>query len=762
MKTSVIGFPRIGLHRELKFALESFFRGETSPQDLLSTGHALRERHWLQQQASGIDLIPVGDFSLYDNMLDTACLLGAVPSRYRALDLSPLDTYFAMARGYQRANGDVRALSMKKWFDTNYHYLVPELEDTTCFHLHADRLKQEITEAALLRLKSKAVVIGPYTFLRLAHYTGTKTIRDFARTIIPVYQELLAELGQTSLEWLALDEPILATDSTPEELAVFREIYQALLQEKHGLKILCQTYFGDVRDSYDILTSQLSFDGLGLDFVAGKQNLALLQEKGIPGNITLFAGVINGRNIWRNHYRKTLDLIHDLQRHTDQLVLSTSCSLLHVPMSLETETTLASGILKHFAFANEKLQELNDLKRLTALYDPDHEQLLQQNDALFNGTRYQANPAVQQKIASLTSINFKRMPRRAVRERIQRELFQLPVLPTTTIGSFPQTAEVRKNRADYKHKRITPKQYIRQNKQFIADCIQLQEKLGLDVLVHGEFERNDMVEYFGEHLDGCLFTSNGWVQSYGSRCVKPPVIWGDISRRSPITVKWSVYAQSLTQRFVKGMLTGPVTILNWSFPREDISLKESAFQIALAIREEVLDLEQHGIRIIQIDEAALREKLPLHHADWYPEYLDWAIAAFRLASSGVRPETQIHTHMCYSEFQDIIYDIDAMDADVITFESARSDLSLIDTLRAVNFQTQTGPGIYDIHSPRIPSSKEIEHSILRILDKLPLNKVWVNPDCGLKTRRNDEATPSLKHMITAVKHLRQKLAEAAQ
>lgn len=753
MKTTIIGFPRVGSLRELKFASEKYFRGEISAEELQNTAKELRSTHWQLQQENGISLIPVNDFSFYDNMLDTAVLLNAVPERYRALSLAPLDTYFAMARGYQGEHGDVKAFAMKKWFNTNYHYMVPEIEDTTEIRLAGEKPFAEYAEAKALGVPAKLVLIGPFTFLKLARFTGEKTLSDFVEDTVKAYCDYLAKLNELGTAWAELDEPYLVKDLSAEDIALFTQIYKTVLAAKGNVKVLLQTYFGDVRDCYSEITA-LDFDGIGLDFTEGKQTMALVQKNGFPKEKILFAGVVNGKNIWRNSYEKTLKILEQLRPVCGDIVLNTSCSLLHVPYTLRNETKLAESYQKHFAFAEEKLEELAELSQICASAQPQATEAYQKNQQLFCENRHCSNAKVQRKVAALTEADFVRKPAFAEREKIQQETFQLPPLPTTTIGSFPQTKEVRANRAAFRKGEISEEQYVDFNKKQIADCVALQEKIGLDVLVHGEFERNDMVEYFGECLEGYLFTEKAWVQSYGTRCVKPPIVWGDVSRAKPMTVKWSVYAQSLTKKPMKGMLTGPVTILNWSFPREDISLQDCAYQIGLAIREEVLDLEKNGIRIIQVDEAALREKLPLRKSDWKTEYLNWAIPAFRLVHSGVKPETQVHTHMCYSEFADIIQDIDDMDADVITFEASRSDLTILDVLQENHFRTEVGPGVYDIHSPRIPTTAEIKTAISKMLSRIPKEKLWVNPDCGLKTRGIAETVPSLENMVEAAKACR--------
>lgn len=753
MKTTIVGYPRIGSLRELKFAEEKYFRKEISAAELEATAEKLRLENLDVQKASGLDLIPSNDFSYYDGMLDTAVLLGAVPARYKGLGLSSLDTYFAMARGYQGSEGDVKALAMKKWFNTNYHYMVPEVDDETEIKLSDSKPFDLFSEALEKGVKTKPVVIGAYTFLKLARFTGKKTAKDIAQDVVNVYAEVIAKLAELGAEWIQLDEPCLVKDMTAEDIAFFKDIYKNILDKKGSVKILLQTYFGDIRDCYEDICA-LDFDGIGLDFIEGIRTAELVKKNGFPKDKVLFAGVVNGKNIWKNHYAKTLAVLDEIKDKCGEIVLDTSCSLLHVPYTLKNESKLSDEYKKYFAYAEEKLSELAELKAITEGECADK---LEANKTLFSQPRSGADKAVTERVAKLTDKDFVRLPEFVEREKIQKKEFDLPLLPTTTIGSFPQTVEVRKNRAAFRKGELAEADYDKFISQKITDCIRLQEKIGLDILVHGEFERNDMVEYFGECLDGYIFTEKAWVQSYGTRCVKPPVVWGDISRAKPMTVKWSKFAQSLTDKPVKGMLTGPVTILNWSFPREDISFKESAMQIALAIRDEVLDLEANGIKIIQVDEAALREKLPLRKSDWHSEYLDWAIPAFRLVHSGAKADTQIHTHMCYSEFADIINDIDDMDADVITFEASRSDLTILDVLKENNFRTEVGPGVYDIHSPRVPSEKEIENALLKMLDRIPAEKLWVNPDCGLKTRGETETVSSLENLVAAAKNVRNSL-----
>lgn len=744
MKTSIVGFPRIGEHRELKFSTERYFRQELTEQELEETARALRKTHWQRLKAEGLDFIPSGDFSFFDTILDAATLFNIIPQKYRQLGLTELETYFAMARGYQGEKGDVTALAMKKWFNTNYHYMVPEIEDTTNIKVSGTRLFDQIKEANELGINTRPTIVGPYTLANLANYTGNKDKQAIYPELIQAYREIFQKIEALGCEWIQIDEPAFVFDLSLAEQQTIQALYEALLAGHVGPKILIQTYFGDVRDLYETLTA-LPVAGIGLDFVEGRKNLELIERFGFPEDKWLVAGVVNGKNIWRNEYQKTIATIEHLQNKA-KVILSTSCSLLHVPYTLTNEPQLPETISRHFAFAFEKLTELAELK---AYFTTGKETYVTRNQALFATQRFVKNPEVSQRIANLTSADFKRLPELAVRATLQKSRLALPLLPTTTIGSFPQTKEVKQWRATYKKSELTLEDYQQRIAKKIAECIAFQEEIGLDVLVHGEFERNDMVEYFGEQLAGYVFTKKAWVQSYGTRCVKPPIIWGDIYRKRSLTVAETVYAQSLTDKPVKGMLTGPVTILNWSFPREDISLKEATLQLALAIQEEVLELEEKGIKIIQIDEAALREKLPLRKSDWHSQYLEWAIPAFRLVHSQVQPETQIHTHMCYSEFTDIVREIDQMDADVISFEASRSNLEILDALRDQDFKTQVGPGIYDIHSPRIPTVAEMETTIDQILAKLPISQVWINPDCGLKTRHEAETYASLRHLVTA-------------
>ncbi len=633
--------------------------------------------------------------------------------------------------------------------------MVPEIEDYTKLRLTGEKPFLEYCEAKKLGIETKPVIIGCFTYLKLARYKGKKCAKDFIAEMIEAYQSILERCNGLGVQWVQFDEPALVMDLSKEDMKMFTELYQGILSAKNSVKVILETYFGDIRDCYKDVIS-LDFDGIGIDFIEGKKSRELVKKYGLPEEKILFAGLINGKNIWKCNYENTLTLISELKQEVSEVVIQPSCSLLHVPYSLEYENKLSNQVKAYFSFAYEKLDELRELCILQE-ENQENDSVLLQNKQLFKKERLYQDSEVREQVAALDEDDFCREKSRKERRKIQAEKLALPLLPTTTIGSFPQTPEVKKNRTRYRNGEISKSEYDEQVKIFIERCIRFQEDIGLDVLVHGEYERNDMVEFFGENLSGYVFTEKAWVQSYGTRCVKPPIIFGDIKRTKSITKEYSVFAQRLSEKPVKGMLTGPVTILNWSFPREDISLKEMAFQIGIAIREEVMDLEREGIPIIQIDEAALKEKLPLRKEEWYSEYLDWAIPAFRLCQSKVKPETQIHTHMCYSEFEDIIKDIDHMDADVISFEASRSDLTVIHALKENNFDTQVGPGVYDIHSPRIPDADEIRDVIQKLLQEIDCEKLWINPDCGLKTRSETEAVQSLKNLVIAAETIREEL-----
>ncbi|NLJ16156.1 MAG: 5-methyltetrahydropteroyltriglutamate--homocysteine S-methyltransferase [Clostridiales bacterium] len=757
MKTAIIGFPRIGKDRELKFFTEEYFKGKLSEELLVKNAAVLKNQDLKIVANSGVDFIPSNDFSFYDNALDAAALLNIIPKRYSELGLSTLGTYFAMARGYQGEKGDVKALPMKKWFNTNYHYIVPEIADDTEIKLAGTKIFDDYNQAKQLGIKSVPTMVGPFTLLSLAIYTGSKKADSFVNSAVNAYKQIFKKLSDIGAEWIQIDEPFLVTDLAVEQIELFKSIYTQLLAEKNGLKIKLQTYFGDIRDVYSDVNS-LEFDGVGLDFIEGRKSLELIEKHGFSDEKILFAGVLNGKNIWRNNYKNTLSILEKIKSVIKaEIVISTSCSLLHVPYTVESEGKLGDEYKAQLSFAVEKLGELEQLSKLSEVADYEKEKAFKDNESLIALREKYQNPEVKRRVENIPQSEFTRLPAFEEREKIQKKALCLPLFPTTTIGSFPQTAEVKSNRARFKKGEIPAEEYKDNVKKMIKRIIEKQEELGFDVLVHGEYERNDMVEHFGENLDGFIFTSKAWVQSYGTRCVKPPIIWSDISRKQPITVEYSAYAQSLTNKPVKGMLTGPVTIFNWSFPREDISARDSVMQIALAIREEVLDLEEAGIKVIQVDEAALKEKLPIRREDWHKLYLDWAIPAFRLVHSGVKAQTQIHTHMCYSEFNDIIKDIDNMDADVISFEASRSNLKIIDALHDANFKTQVGPGVYDIHSPRIPDKDELVSALHRILkgDRVKVQKLWVNPDCGLKTRGESETFESLTNLVNAARQLRE-------
>ena len=764
--TSVSGFPRIGQNRELKKIIEAYWKGAASLDEVRGTAKELRAKHWKLQAQAGVDLIPSNDFSYYDQMLDTAILLNVIPQRYKRLAFTnPEETLFAMGRGYQGDKGDVTALPMKKWFTTNYHYIVPEIEESTEIRLNGTKPFDEFNEAKARGILTKPVLIGPYTFLKLARNAQAEELtydKGLVNAVAAVYAEVIKRFAALGAQWLQLDEPYLVLDKEDGDVSLFKSLYAKILPAREDkIKVLLNTYFGHIADVYETV-NLLGFDGIGLDLNEGREeNLEAVAKYGVASNTTIFAGVINGRNIWRNNYATSLGLVDALKQVTADVAVSTASSLLHVPFSTEGETGIPAEDLKHFAFAVQKLGELKEIAALTDATEAERKSsaALAANQALFDGTRVAADPAVAERIGKLSDADYVRQPAREERQSLQREALGLPLLPTTTIGSFPQTKEIRAERAKLRKGEVTKEAYDEFIASQIDAVIRKQEEIGLDVLVHGEFERNDMVEYFGQNLNGFLFTKNAWVQSYGTRCVKPPIVWGDVSRANPITVEWSAYAQSKTDHVMKGMLTGPVTILNWSWPREDITHEQQTQQLALAIRDEVLDLEAAGIKVIQIDEAALREKLPLRKTDWHAKYLDWAIPAFRLVHSAVKPTTQIHTHMCYSEFNDIIRDIDAMDADVISFEASRGDLVVLDAIHDAHFETEAGPGVYDIHSPRIPGEQEIEDRIYEILKKMDIEKVWINPDCGLKTRGNAETWPSLEHMVAAAKAVRAKITK---
>ncbi len=745
MESVILGLPRIGKNRELKFATEKFFKNEISAQESENTAKTIRLINLKLLKQNNINNIHVGDFSFYDNVLDAAVLFNVLPQRFNNLDCNELKNYFAIARGVQ----EKAPLALRKWFTTNYHYLVPEVDNTTIIKRTSEGPIKFYKEALNEGLKTIPSVIGPFTLLKLTKFHDNLGINNIKEALVNEYVSLLKDAENHLIAEFSLQEPYLVCDLSNEDIELFNFIYNQIFQNVE-LKLNLITHFGDIRDIYSEVI-KYDFNAIALDFIEGSENFNLIKTYGFNANTKLWAGVINGRGIWRNNYQLTIETLKNLQNLvSNEVLVSTACSLLHVPFTTASEQKLPSNVLNHFAFAVEKVAEVAEIANIIT----NNLEVPVNNKELFATARFTPNSKLNEKIQNLTSDDFVRLPLRKERQAIQKKALNLPILPTTTIGSFPQTAELRHLRKQFKNAQISQVEYETQIKQQIADCISLQEKLDIDVLVHGEFERNDMVEYFGQNLNGYVFTENGWLQSYGTRCVKPPVIWGDVTRNNPITVATSSYAQSLTSRPVKGMLTGPVTIYNWSFPREDISAKDSIYQIALAIKEEVEDLEKANIKVIQIDEAALKEKLPIRKCDWHNKYLDFAVKSFNLVSSGVQPSTQIHTHMCYSDFTEIIKDIDNMDADVISFEASRSSFEILDRLEAEKFETEVGAGIYDIHSPNIPSCNEIKNSLEKIITKLDLNSIWVNPDCGLKTRQNSEVIPSLTNMVQAAKELR--------
>lgn len=753
-----LGFPRIGKNRELKRALEAFWKGEQSAEQLEEVGQNIRhENLYLQKH---FDFVPVNDFSNYDQILDTTVLFGNIPARYLAHKGTALDCYFRMARGrsavtqeHQCCGGNLHAQEMTKWFDTNYHYLVPEFTNETNFTINSTKLHKEIKEAQALGLNAKPVLVGPVSYLKIGKSKDGVEPLALLDDLLKAYQLVIKELAELGVEWLQLDEPILVTELDAEWQQAFTYAYQQLTQG--SVKILLASYFGELAENRSLLTS-LPVAGLHIDAVRGQNDVANIIDS-LKTEQILSLGVIDGRNIWKSDLNKVLDRLEPVHaKLADRLWIAPSCSLLHVPVALSSEQKLDAEIKNWLAFAEEKLQELTIIHGALNEGRNKFSRELAENEAALESRRTSLrvhNPEVKRAVAALDENAEKRQSSYVERALQQKERFNLPLYPTTTIGSFPQTAEIRSVRAKYKRGELDTAEYQNAMEKEIAYAVEIQKELDLDVYVHGEAERNDMVEYFGEQLDGFTFTNFGWVQSYGSRCVKPPVIFGDVSRPKAMTVAWSKYAQSLTDKPMKGMLTGPVTILNWSFVRDDQSRADTCRQIALAIRDEVQDLEKAGIGIIQIDEAALREGLPLRQSQWHI-YLDWAISSFRVSANGVSDETQIHTHMCYSEFNDIIEAIAAMDADVITIETSRSQMELLDVFDEFNYPNEIGPGVYDIHSPNIPTTDSIVELMKLASEKVPVEHLWVNPDCGLKTRQWSEVLPALKNMVQAAKILR--------
>ena len=757
--THNLGFPRIGAKRELKFALESYWKGQSSRDELKALGAQLRQRHW--QEQSGLGLVPVGDFAFYDQVLDMSFTLGNLPERAHEFHGDPLDNYFRVARGRSAQGaeehtgccGGIAAGEMTKWFDTNYHYIVPEFTAATEFKLDASRLLEQLAEAKAQGVKAKPVIVGPVTYLWLGKAKDNSDKLGLLERLLPVYGELLEQLAAQGVEWVQIDEPVLVTELNADWQHALNLAYHHLKSSR--VKLLLATYFGTLQENLH-LACNLPVAGLHLDTINARDEIQPLLNL-LPSHKVLSLGVINGRNIWKTDLGATLDWLEPLaERLGDRLWIAPSCSLLHVPVDLASEQKLDAEIKSWLAYALQKLDELKVLAKALNQGRAAVAAELAANHAAITARRTSprvTNPAVKAAIASINPALGQRKSPYPVRARKQAALLNLPAYPTTTIGSFPQTAEIRQARSQFKTGELDEAGYKTAMQAEIALSVREQEALGLDVLVHGEAERNDMVEYFGEQLDGYAFSQFGWVQSYGSRCVKPPILFGDISRPKAMTVEWIQYAQSLTNKPMKGMLTGPVTILNWSFVRDDQPRSVSCYQLALAIREEVLDLEKAGVRVIQIDEAALREGLPLRKSQWQ-RYLDWAVESFRITANGVQDETQIHTHMCYSEFNDIIASIADMDADVITIETSRSDMELLDVFDDFKYPNEIGPGVYDIHSPNIPTQEHIVQLMRKAAERIPAERLWVNPDCGLKTRQWLEVIPALTNMVAAAKALR--------
>ncbi|MCT4173606.1 5-methyltetrahydropteroyltriglutamate--homocysteine S-methyltransferase [Elizabethkingia anophelis] len=769
MQTHNLGYPRIGKKRELKKACEQYWSGKIIQKELLDVSRRIINENLKLQQEAGIDLIPVNDFSFYDHVLDMTLTLGAIPQRYHDVILNKanneLDLYFAMARGYQKDGLDITAMEMTKWFDTNYHYIVPEFSKGQSFKLFSNKIINEFIGARQIGINAKPVILGPVSYLLLGKEKeeGFEKL-DLIDNLLPVYLEILKSLQSHGAEYIQIDEPFLVLDLTDKAKEVYTAVYTKIQKELPNLKIILTTYFEGLEDNLPLALS-LPVDTLHVDLVRKPEQLENILAA-IPENLKLSLGVVDGRNIWKNDFESSLQFIRKAKEQLgeERILIAPSSSLLHVPYDLDLETkeeSLPAEIKQWMAYAKQKIKEVALLRDLSS-ENPSAESLVAfgENKKAIENKRISTlihDAKVQQQMDALDAVPVSRQSAFVQRKVQQQEILKLPLFPTTTIGSFPQTKEVRSWRAQFKKGEISAERYTDLLKEETKNTIQRQEKIGIDVLVHGEFERNDMVEYFGEQLKGFAFTENGWVQSYGSRCVKPPVIYGDVSRPEPLTVFWSQYAQSLTSKWVKGMLTGPVTILQWSFVRNDQSRKDTANQIALAIRDEVLDLEKAGIRIIQIDEPAIREGLPLRKKD-AAVYLKWAVLAFRISASSVKDDTQIHTHMCYSEFNDIISHIADMDADVITIECSRSQMELLDAFADFEYPNDIGPGVYDIHAPRVPSKEEMVKLLEKAAKVIPSSQLWVNPDCGLKTRGWDETEKALIEMVNAAKEMQKEFA----
>lgn len=755
-----LGYPRIGSQRQLKKACEAYWSGKISSTELAKIGRQIRVENWGLQKDSGIDLIPSNDFSFYDQVLDHCMLFQAIPKRFETLrNLPEIDLYFAMARGYQKDGHDIKAMEMTKWFDTNYHYLVPEFTRFQTFKLNAEKILSQFLEAKSEQILTKPVLIGPVSFLLLGKEKESSFHRlDLIERLLPAYLEVISRLVVEGVEWIQFDEPFLAMDIDYKTKESIRQVYHIIRREFPNLKIMVATYFEGLQDNV-LAAVNLPICALHIDLVRGVEQLDEVLAKS-PKDLSISLGVIDGRNIWKNDYEKSALTIEKAikKKGLDRVMIAPSCSLIHSPVDLDNEKTLNPEIKNWMAFAKQKLQEIDDLYKIVIENDYN---IKNENQKAINSRISSTlihNPAVKKRVSEQKDTDLQRNSPFAIRQQIQKSKFNLPLFPTTTIGSFPQTDEIRGLRAKFKKGEISENEYNDLLREHTKEVIVWQESIGLDVLVHGEYERNDMVEYFGEQLNGYVFTQNGWVQSYGSRCVKPPIIFGDIDRKAPMTVEWSVYAQSVTTKPMKGMLTGPITILQWSFVRDDQPRHETMKQIAWAIRDEVKDLEKAGIGIIQIDEAALREGLPLRQSK-QKEYLKHTIEAFRIASSGVSDQTQIHTHMCYSEFNNIIDSIADMDADVITIETSRSQMELLDAFAQFDYPNEIGPGVYDIHSPSVPTQDEMVALLKKAQDVIKPEQLWVNPDCGLKTRKWSETKPALIEMVNAAKTMRASIVE---
>lgn len=767
MQTHNLGYPRIGSNRELKIACEKYWSGKIPLKDLIQTGRDIRRKNWELQKQAGIDLIPSNDFSFYDQVLDMSLAVGAIPKRYNKILLDPskteLDLYFAMARGYQKDGLDITAMEMTKWFDTNYHYIVPEFYKNQKFQLAPTKIINEFLEARQAGILTKPVLLGPVSYLLLGKEKEKGFNRiDLIENLLPVYIDLLKKLRAHGATWVQFDEPHLVLDLDRKEKEAFKYVYKKIKTEIPALKTSVATYFEGLQENLTLAAS-LPVCMLHIDLVNYLEQLDEVLDT-LPEKTSLSLGIVDGRNIWKNDFSQSLELIKKVTNRlgNERIMLAPSCSLLHVPCDLELETdegNLPPVIKQWMAFAKQKIEEVVSLKAL-AMNEPGEQAVkkLTENQTAIACRKTSLliqNEQVKHRVKGITEADSRRHSPYPIRKRKQQEQLKLPQFPTTTIGSFPQTKEVRSWRFKFRKGEINKTQYQDFLKTETEKAIRWQEKIGLDVLVHGEFERNDMVEYFGEQLEGFVFSKKGWVQSYGSRCVKPPIIYGDIYRPGAMTVHWTKFAQSLTENLIKGMLTGPVTILQWSFVRDDQPRFQTCNQIALAIHDEVTDLEKAGIQILQIDEPALREGLPLRKANW-KSYLEWAVNAFKISTSGVKDETQIHTHMCYSEFNDILQDIANMDADVITIECSRSQMELLDAFAAFKYPNEIGPGVYDIHSPRVPSKTEMIALLEKAKKVIPAERLWVNPDCGLKTRRWEETEKALTEMVAAAKEIKEK------